>query len=60
MEFKQPFDLSTVPCRNLRALLVELIAISAATWGKGTFHLDLRPVGDDFDSSACVGDDDFT
>ena len=46
-------------CRNLRALLVELIAISEATRGKGTFNLDLTPVGDDFDSSACVGDEHY-
>jgi hypothetical protein len=40
-----------VLCRNLRALLLELIAISRATRGKEAFPIDLAPTGDDFDSS---------
>ena len=35
-------------CRNLRALLEELVAIAAVTKGKEVLQLDLLPVGDDF------------
>jgi len=53
-----PVDAPTQwPLRNLRALLVELIAIAAATRGKAEFAIDLRPVGEDFDSSACAGEE---
>lgn len=47
-----PVDAPTQwPLRNLRALLLELIAISRATRGKEAFPIDLAPTGDDFDSS---------
>lgn len=35
--------------RNLRPLLEELIAISGATRGKEELHINLLPVGDDFE-----------
>lgn len=40
--------------RHLRRLLVELMAIAAATRGKDDFPLDLSPVGADFDPEAVV------
>lgn len=40
------------PCRHLRKLLVELLAIARATRGKEELTLDLSPVGEDFDPEA--------
>ena len=42
-------------CRHLRRLLVELVAIAAATRGREAFDLDLSAVGEaDFDPLAVV------
>ncbi|KAL4440248.1 hypothetical protein ABPG75_003249 [Micractinium tetrahymenae] len=40
------------PLRHLRRLLVELLDIARATRGRQDFHLDLTPVGEDFDPQA--------
>ncbi len=50
-----PVDAPTQwPLRNLRSLLVELIAIARATRGRDDLDIDLSPVGEDFDPEAMI------